>query len=57
MTNKEKSFNILKRIPYEQIDKEWDEYYEGNHQHPPEAWYSPKGWTLLEFIHAWRQKL
>ena len=47
--NKKDTFDLLKRVSFNQIRDEWDEH----HGFPSYEWYEERGWTPGEFNKEW----
>ena len=53
--NKEDTFSLLKRIPYEQLMKEWDSDIIRTEE-DRNKWLKDRGWTYREFLTEWRKR-
>ena len=48
--DKKKTFALLKRMPFEQIRKEWHKSPLSWADHKAKKWFSKRGWTYEEYL-------
>ena len=53
MTNKENTFDLLKKLPYEQVHAEWLDEFAAN---TTDKWFKERGWTYKEFDAEWKRR-